>query len=163
MLREQNVRLDDLMPLIREQLAAGKTVRFAPRGQSMRPMLREGIDQVVLAAPPQKLRKYDLPLYRRESGQYVLHRIVRVDETAAAGQPVYSCIGDNQFALEHNVHHDQIIAVVCSFYRGRRQISVRSPLYRLYCRLWHYSRWPRRMVCGTMRRFCRLIGSNKKG
>lgn len=159
--REQNVKLDDLMPLIREQLAADKTVRFAPRGQSMRPMLREGRDQVILAAAPPTLRKYDLPLYRRESGQYVLHRIVRVERSEKG--TVYTCIGDNQYALEKGIRHEQIIAVVTDFYRGGRQISMRHPMYFMYCRLWHYSRWPRRLLGGAIRRIRRFAGSLKKG
>ena len=130
---EKELRLEQLMPLIREALDAGKTVRFSPRGFSMLPMLRQGIDSVVLSPLPDKLKKYDLPLYQREDGQFVLHRIVEAGER-------YTCIGDNQFVLEPGLRHDQMIAVVTSFTRGDRQISVSSPAYQTYCRLWHYSR-----------------------
>ena len=126
-------RLDDLMPLIRERLAAGQTVRFSPQGVSMLPMLRQGIDSVVLASPPEKLKKYDLPLYRRENGQYVLHRIVSVNDG-------YVCIGDNQFEPEAGLCHEQMIAVVTEFYRGHRKWRCDSLRYRLYCRFWHHSR-----------------------
>ena len=131
--QEYQVKLDDLMPLFREQLDAGKTVKFSPRGISMLPMLRQGIDSVVLAPLPKRLRKYDLPLYRRDNGKYVLHRVVKAGET-------YSCIGDNQFELEEGLRHDQMIAVVTGFTRGSREYSVDHPGYRLYCRIWHYSR-----------------------
>ena len=130
---EYQVRLDDLMPLFREQLDAGKTVKFSPRGISMLPMLRQGIDSVVLSPVPEKLRKYDLPLYQRDDGKYILHRIVEVGQT-------YTCIGDNQFDFETGVRHDQIIAVVTSFTRGQRMHSVNELPYRLYCRVWHHSR-----------------------
>ena len=59
--------MDDLMPLIRERLAAGQSVRISPRGVSMRPMLREGLDSVTLSQPPTRLKKYDIPLYLRAS------------------------------------------------------------------------------------------------
>ena len=127
------MRLEQLMPLMREYLAAGKTVKFSPRGISMLPMLRQGIDDVVLSPLPEKLRKYDLPLYQRDDGHFVLHRIVRVGET-------YSCIGDNQFELEHGLRHDQMIAVVTAFYREGEYHSVNELGYRFYCRFWHYSR-----------------------
>lgn len=127
------MRLEFLMPLIQESLAAGKTVRFSPRGISMLPMLRQGIDSVVLSPLPEKLSKYDLPLYQRDDGHYILHRIVSAGET-------YTCIGDNQFVLEHGVRHDQMIALVTAFTRGGREIAVTDPGYRLYCRFWHYSR-----------------------
>ena len=121
------------MPLFRERLAAGQSVRFSPRGVSMLPMLRQGVDSVVLSPLPDRLRKYDLPLYQRDNGQYVLHRVVKVGET-------YTCIGDNQFDYEPGLRQEQMIALVTAFYRGDRLWQCSSPIYRLYCILWHRSR-----------------------
>ncbi len=137
------------MPLIREQLAAGGSVRFFPRGISMLPMLRQGKDAVILSPVPEKLKKYDLPLYQRDDGKYVLHRIVGVGEH-------YSCVGDNQFAIEKGLRHDQMIAVVTSFSKGEKEYSVNSVRYRFYCRFWHYSRPVRRIWRGFRNRFARL-------
>ena len=127
------VELDTLMPLIRERLENGQSVRFSPRGVSMLPMLRQGIDSVVLSPAPEVLKKYDLPLYRRDNGKYILHRIVGAGTT-------YTCVGDNQFQLEPGVRRDQILALVTGFYRGDTLHSVNEPAYQLYCRFWHYSR-----------------------
>ena len=132
-LLKREMELDALMPLIRESLAMGKTVRFSPRGISMLPMLRQCIDSVVLSPVPEVLHKYDLPLYQRDNGKYVLHRIVKVEGT-------YTCVGDNQFALEHGLRHDQMIALVTAFTRGERLIPVTDIRYRLYCRIWHHTR-----------------------
>lgn len=134
---EKQYRLEDLMPLIREQLSLGKTVRFSPRGTSMLPMLRQGIDKVVLSPVPGKLKKYDLPLYQRENGQYVLHRIVEAGDT-------YTCLGDNQFRKEPGLRQEQMIALVTVFTRGDREIPVTAWQYRLYCRFWYHSRHIRR-------------------
>ena len=149
-LPEKHLQLEQLMPLIREQLAAGKNVRFAPRGVSMLPMLRQGRDKVILSPVKGRLKKYDLPLYQRDNGQYVLHRIVGVGET-------YTCIGDNQYALEHGIRQDQLIAVVTAFVRDDREIPVTDLGYRIYCRLWHCFR-PIKRVLGRCRRilFSRL-------
>lgn len=149
-LPEKKLRLEELMPLIREQLEAGKSVRFAPRGVSMLPMLRQGRDKVILSPVKGRLKKYDLPLYQRDNGQYVLHRIVGVGET-------YTCIGDNQYALEHGIRQDQLIAVVTAFVRDDREIPVTDLGYRIYCRLWHCFR-PIKRVLGRCRRilFSRL-------
>ena len=136
------------MPLIRERLDAGQSVRFSPRGTSMLPMLRQGTDSVVLSPLPERLKKYDLPLYQRDNGQYVLHRIVAVGET-------YTAVGDNQFDLEPGLRQDQMIALVTGFYRGDQFHAVTEPGYRLYCRYWHYSRPIRRFwrrVKGFIRR-----------
>ena len=135
--REVLSQLDNLMPIFRERLAAGQNVIIMPRGTSMLPMIRQGIDSVTLSPLPSKLKKYDLPLYQREDGHYVLHRIVEVEDT-------YTCIGDNQFVYEKGLRHDQMIAVVTSFTRGNRRISVDSLLYRVYCSVWHHSRPIRR-------------------
>ncbi len=129
----RKAQLEELMPLIQEELDAGRSVRFSPSGTSMLPMLREGKDSVILSPLPRKLKKYDLPLYRRASGQYVMHRIVKVGST-------YTCIGDNQFYEETDLQHAQMIALVTSFYRGNKEIRTSNVCYRTYCRLWHHSR-----------------------
>lgn len=149
-LTERSMELEQLMPLIREQLAAGKTVRFSPRGVSMLPMLRQGIDSVVFSPAPDKLKKYDLPLYQRQNGQYVLHRIVEAGDT-------YTCIGDNQFAYEPGLRHEQMIALVTEFYRDEKRHAVTELPYQIYCRLWHYSRWPRRLWRAGCRRLKKLL------
>ena len=140
-LKNKKTELDSLMPLMREQLAAGGTVTFSPHGVSMLPMIRQGKDSVTLSPIKGRLKKYDLPLYMRDNGQYVLHRIIRVGET-------YDCIGDNQYQIEHGVRHDQLIAVVSSFSRDGRIVKVTSPKYWLYCRFWCL----RRSIRMTLRR-----------
>lgn len=118
------------MPLIRERLAAGQTIRYLPfRGVSMLPMLRQGRDAVEIAPLPEKLKKYDLPVYQYPSGKIVMHRIVDVEED------YYVCLGDNTYAYE-KIFPDQMIAVVSAFKRGEKRISVDDPGYRLYCRVW---------------------------
>lgn len=143
------------MPLILERLASGETVKFTTRGTSMRPMLDNGKDQVILSPLPEKLKKYDLPLYRRDNGQFVLHRIVQVGET-------YTCVGDNQFELETGIRSDQMIAVATGFIRKEKQYSVKQMRYRIYCHLWHISRPVRRFVLrcwrGGIRRIKKLCG-----
>lgn len=120
----------ELMPLVRERLAAGQKVRYLPfRGISMLPLLRQGRDQVELSPLPERLKKYDLPLYRYPSGKYVMHRVVEVR------QDCYVCLGDNTYSYEY-ITPDQLIALVSAFRRGEKRIQVDAPLYRCYCRLW---------------------------
>lgn len=120
----------ELMPLIRQRLAAGQTVRYLPfRGVSMLPMLRQGKDSVELAPLPEKLKKYDLPVYQYPSGKYVMHRVVDVKEDH------YICLGDNTLEYE-KVRPDWMIGVVSAFKREDRRIPVDSRGYRIYCRIW---------------------------
>ena len=116
----------------------------------MTPMLKEGRDSVVLSPLPEKLKKFDLPLYRRKNGQYVLHRVVRVGET-------YTCLGDNQFVPETGLTQDQMIAVVSSFCRKGREYKVTDASYRVYRALWFRSRHLRRIWRGGLSRVKRIF------
>ena len=126
---EKTVLLDEIMPLIRERLSAGENVQFSPRGTSMLPMLKQGRDSVILSPVTGCLRRGDLPLYQRKNGQYVLHRVISVGEK-------YICCGDHQVEPEYGIEHEQIIAVVSSFTRKGKRVSVDAPGYRAYCCLW---------------------------
>ncbi len=147
-------KMEAIMPLISEALKGGQSVTFSPRGISMLPMIRQGIDTVTLSPVKGKLKKYDIPLYERYQGKYVLHRIVRVHDT-------YTCIGDNQFAFETGISDDQIIGVVTSFTRDGKIHSVDEAGYKIYCRVWHISRLPRRICRALKRRIKRLFFRNK--
>ncbi len=121
------------------------------------PMLREGKDSVTLSPITGRLKKYDIPLYIRDNGQYVLHRIIRVSSDT------YSCIGDNQYQIEHGVRHDQLIGVVTSFHRGEKIVKVTSPAYWMYCRLWCLLRWIRPAILRVIRGvFARIKRNIKK-
>ena len=151
---DTSVRLEQLFPLMKEQLALGQSVRFTPQGTSMRPTIYGGRDQVVLSPLPEKLKKYDLPLYRREDGQFVLHRIVKVGDT-------YTCVGDNQFMLEEGVPQEWMIALATGFIRKGKYYSTNGKGYRVYCRIWHWSRPARRFTLqcwrGVIRRLKKIL------
>jgi hypothetical protein len=141
--------LQEMLPLIKECLSAGQSVKFSPRGISMLPMIVQGRDSVTLSSAPEKLKKFDIPLYRRADGSFVLHRVVKVRDT-------YTCIGDNQFKAEPGVTHESVIAVVTSFTRKGKTYSVSCVGYRLYCVLWHASRPTRRIWRALRVRAARL-------
>ena len=146
--------LDDLMPLIRERLDAGQLVRIYPYGVSMRPILREGTDSVVLSKA-KSIKKYDVILYQRENGKYVLHRVVGVGET-------YTCIGDNQFAFETGISSEQVIAVCVAFARGEKEYSANALRWRVYAVIWHYSRSLRHLAMGAKKRIRGLFKRIKR-
>lgn len=149
-IEQQVASMDVLVPLIKERLAAGQSVRFSPKGISMLPMLREGIDTVTLSAITDTVRKYDVLLYQRDDGKYVLHRVIAVGET-------YTFIGDNQFNKERGIRKEQLISVVTSFTRNGKDISVHSFLYKLYCVFWCSTRFPRRVLRAIRNRTMRFF------
>lgn len=100
-------------------------------GCSMRPMLRNRRDRVIVfPIGAESLKKYDLPLYRRPDGKYVLHRIIGVYDGG------YIIRGDNTYAKEH-VPHEWVLGYVSEFYRGGRHILANARSYRLYARIWN--------------------------
>lgn len=150
----REVHMASLSPLIEEILASGGTAEITVTGNSMYPMLKHRKSQVRLAAPT-KLQIGDIPLYRRENGAYILHRIVNTE-----GE-VFTCCGDHQWHLEKGIRPEQVIAVVTDFKRGNRWISCENTLYRCYWRLWRTIRPLRRLVFGGIRRVKRWITTKR--
>ena len=95
----------------------------------MLPMLRQGVDTVVLSPVPDRLRKYDIPFYCRDNGQFVLHRAIAENPTG------FVCCGDNQ-AEKEIVDREQLLGVVCGYLRGGKCYTLRYLPYRLYTAAW---------------------------
>lgn len=125
------ISMDEMGEIIKEQLQSGGKVRFTPKGISMLPMLRNNQDTVLLEKPPGTLKKYDLPLYQRESKKYILHRVIRVCDDGT-----YVMCGDNQVVFEYGITDEHIIGIVSEFERKGRKYSVNNKSYQIYCRLW---------------------------
>lgn len=100
-------------------------------GVSMKPMLRNRRDRVILRAVKEGeiLSKYDLPLYRLPNGKYLLHRIIGVRDG------YYIIRGDNTYQKE-KIPREWILGVVTEFYRGDRHISADKKSYRTYAAFW---------------------------
>lgn len=120
-MQEMNVSLNEMYPIICEQLASGGKVRFKPNGTSMLPTLRQGIDEVELTKPYGKLKKYDIAFYRRKNGQFVLHRILGIKSDGS-----YIIRGDHQFQYEYGICDEDIIAVCCGIFRNGKYMSAKS-------------------------------------
>lgn len=146
----REIRMDALSPLIGEILASGGSAEITVTGNSMVPLLKHRRSQVRLAAPG-TLQIGDIPLYRRDNGAYVLHRIVALDGET------YTCCGDHQWHLEKGIRRDQIVAVATDFKRTDRWISCENVVYRGYWHLWIAIRPLRRLVfggLGRVKRWC---------
>lgn len=153
----KQIGLNEIVDIMREKLDSGGTVTFTPRGNSMYPMLRDGEDTVVLAKPKGRLHLFDLPLYVRRDGAYVMHRVVNFDPDGS-----YVMCGDNQFVKEHGVKDEDIIAVVTAFYRKGKPYTTKSLSYRLYLNVWYYTRFFRHCFAAGKSRTTRLLEQIKR-
>ena len=99
-------------------------------GNSRNPLIRQGRDLMIIEKAPERLKRYDVPLYKRDSGQYVLHRVLKVRKDD------YVLCGDNQWRRESGITDRHIIGVLTGVIRDGKEISVTDWRYRLYVHLW---------------------------
>lgn len=129
-MRTVAIPMENLAQLLDVQLQHDGHAWLTVTGNSMHPMLRHRRDAVRLRLTDAAPGNRALILYRRENGQYVLHRVVRV-----TGPGQYLCAGDNQWQLE-KVNAGQVIAVVDAFCRKGKRYPVTCRSYSLYVWLW---------------------------
>ena len=125
-MNEYKVHLSEIWGLMQEQIENGGEVKFSPKGISMLPLIKEGRDSVILKKAPDHLKKYDVVLYRRANGDFVLHRVVGVKKDC------YIMCGDNQYSYEKNVSKDSILAIMTGLWQGDKYISVEDAEYISY-------------------------------
>lgn len=132
----------------KELIRSGKLI-YTNVGDSMMPLLRQGRDVMVIERPKDwkvmetgedtatKLKRLDVPLYRRDNGNYVLHRIIKVRKKD------YVICGDNRYQREYGISDRHIIGVLTGVIRDGREISVYSRKYLFYVHLWCDFFWVR--------------------
>ena len=150
-MQTKSVTLSEVYDVMMEMLNNGGTVNFNPRGTSMLPTLHNDGDRVVLKKF-NSLKKYDLPLYLRDNGQFVLHRVHNINADGT-----FNMCGDNQWNLEKGIRPDQIIGTVISIQRSGKIIKVSNPLYRIYDVLCVKTIILRRIIIGGFRKFKQKI------
>ncbi len=133
--------IEELLPVMKEQLDNGKVVSFIPKGNSMLPMLRNGEDVVLLKKTEDRLHLSDVAFYyRRETDSYVIHRVVGFQKDGS-----YIMLGDNNVTKEYNIRPEDIIAVMTAFYRKGKMYEATCFRYRAYCEMLYWIRPMRRL------------------
>ena len=140
------MKLEQLEETIRKVLAAGGSFSFYPRGSSMEPLFIQERDKIVLAPLPDKIKKYDIILYKRKNGAFVLHRII-----GKKRKMVMYFEGDNQFVNEYGIRTEQMIGIVTDTVRGDKIIRVNDRKHRLWALMWVHTARIRRIWKYLMR------------
>ena len=126
--------------VITEVISSGGDVTIIASGTSMEPFIRDKKDKVTLRKPAGKLKKGDVPFYKRKNGQFILHRIIGKDQNG------YILRGDNQWVKEYSVTDEDIIAVLSCVEKNGRKHFVDG----FYCRAYRFFmpaiRWIRRIA-----------------
>ena len=90
---------------------------FQTVGDSMEPLLHNRKSTVVIEKVSGTLKKYDVALYRRPGGEYVLHRVLKVRSSD------YLICGDNRTYREP-VPKEWILGVMTGFYPDESSLLI---------------------------------------
>ena len=116
----------------------------------MLPTIKEGRDKVTLSPAPEKLKRGDIAFYKRENGQFVLHRVVKV-------RGGYVFCGDNQYSLERGIKKEQIIAICSHINRNGKNVYSGSLLWKLFAARVGFVRFFRRVYHGLRHRIAKIV------
>lgn len=107
-------------------------------GTSMLPLIRPKKDSIFIKKDIPK--KYDVVLYKRDDGKYILHRILDIINNE------YVICGDNQFVKEYGINNKNILGVMEGFYRDNKYVNINSLRYKIYVYVWCKSLKIRRFI-----------------
>lgn len=136
------VNTQEYVSMLRDLTKQGKTVSMRISGNSMSPFLMHGRDSICFQKPDRKLKKGDMVFFQRESGQFVMHRIIRITKDG------FYLLGDAQQRkdIEGPIKQAQIFALVTSVNRKGKWIGPEDFWWEFFEHLW------RKII--PFRRFC---------
>ena len=129
---EPELRVEEpqvLMPKLLALLEETESVPLVISGSSMTPFLVHRRDTVYLSKVCRPLKRGDMILFRRDSGDYILHRILRAEKG------VYTLAGDAQNWMEP-VREDQVLAIVTAVRRKGKLLTEGSFWWMFFEKIW---------------------------
>ena len=139
------LKIDQFISLLYEAFENNKTFKMPVKGTSMLPFINE--THYVVLNKPLNIKRNDIVFYKRDNGQYVLHRIFKIKKDG------YVLLGDNQVALEKGVREDQLIGKVEYVVKKDKIVYLKGFKYNLYLLFWN-----NRLI----RRFCFIFTRRRK-
>lgn len=130
---ERKIRVlppEQLMEQLLGLLEDTQAVPLVISGNSMSPFLVHGRDTVYLSKARRPLKRGDMILYRRDSGDYVLHRICKVCDGS------YCLVGDAQSVIESGIRPDQVLALVTAVRRKGKLLKPGSFWWTFFEKMW---------------------------
>lgn len=118
------------MSPLEKEIASGKPTVTVTVGDSMEPLLYNRSTRVVIMKADRELERNEIPLYKRPTGQFVMHRIIKADSD------YYYTRGDNRTGLEQ-VPKQWVQGVVTEIYRKEKHFTVDNSWYRSYVIIWN--------------------------
>ena len=126
----RSVAADVYMEDLLQTLDYTESVPLVISGSSMDPFLVHGRDTVFLTKLKRPAKKGDMLLYRRMGGQYILHRVYKVQEDSL------QTIGDGQLSIEPGIRPEQVLATVSAVRRKGKLLKPGHPTWVFYEKIW---------------------------
>lgn len=137
-----NVDVDtrEYVAVLKEMVDQGMEVSMTVSGTSMEPFLIHNQDRIYFQKPKGPIKKGDMVFFQRKTGEYVMHRIMRVRDHQ------YYLAGDHQTFLEGPIEESRIFAKVVSVERAGVWLSEDDRVWRFYAVWWRRLFWVRKVV-----------------
>lgn len=126
----REVDTQEYMTVLKELVENGNQVSLLISGSSMSPFLIHHRDIIYFQKPDRKLNAGDMVFYRRGSGQYVMHRIVKIRPEG------YYMVGDAQTEIEGPLDRAQIFGLVTAVKRNGRMLRPGDFWWEFFARIW---------------------------
>lgn len=114
-----------------QELERKGSITYTCRGVSMLPLLRQQRDLFTIRKREGRCKKYDVALYKRADGAYVLHRIVKVLPDG------YVFLGDNCLNKEYGITDQDVLGVMTSFVRDGKEYAANTKGCLFYAKVWY--------------------------
>lgn len=137
-----------------QELDRKGTITYTCRGVSMLPLLRQQKDLFTITKRQSRCKKYDVALYTRADGAYVLHRIIKVLPDG------YVFLGDNCLNKEYGITDQDVLGVMTSFVRDGKEYAADAGGCLLYAKVW-YMLYPVRRLWKLLKLKIRRIGGHR--
>ena len=120
----------EYLSMLRSLVEEGQEVSMLITGSSMSPFLIHHRDTIYFKHPDRPLRKGDMVFFKRQSGQYVMHRIYKVKKDG------YYLIGDGQMIIEGPIQRNQIFALVTKVQRKGKWLKPGDFWWEFFAHIW---------------------------
>lgn len=138
------------LSFLKEMIEQNMDVSIVISGNSMSPFLVNQRDVIYLSKINRKLKKGDFVLYQRLSGQYVVHRIVKVKKSG------YYLAGDNQIAIEGPILDKQIFGLVTKVKRKGKWIEAGNFWWEFFEHVWIWVLPWRMIILNIYKKVCKI-------
>lgn len=120
----------EYVSVLKELVEEGREVSMLIAGSSMSPFLGHQRDYIYFKKPDRELRKGDMVFYQRLSGQYIMHRLYKVDGDK------YYMVGDAQQEIEGPLRREQIFALITQVKRKGKIVKPGDFWWEFFEKVW---------------------------